>query len=81
MEDVGSVDHQGEPAGGNGLEGVAEHATNHLPILFRDRIIIQYISLNMMSLIRDPQYDLFNRGQGDKKFSSKSLKLSEPGTD
>ena len=72
MEDVGSVDHQGEPGGGNVLEGVAEHATNHLPILFRDRIIIRYIYL--------PQYDLFNQGQGDTKFSSKRLKLSEPGT-
>ena len=57
MEDVGSVDHQGETGGGNGLEVVAEHATNHLPILFRDRIIIRYIYL--------PQYDLFNQGQGD----------------
>ena len=50
VEDVGSVDHQGEPGGGNVLEGVAEHATNHLPILFRDRIIIQYISPSIWSL-------------------------------
>ena len=42
MEDVGSVDHQGETGGGNGLEAVEEHATNHLPIHFRDRIIIDY---------------------------------------
>ena len=68
MEDVGSVDHQGEPGGGNGLEGVAEHATNHL----------ETGSLFDTCL---PQYDLFNQGQEDKKFSSKSLKLSEPGTD
>ena len=38
MEDVGSVDHQGETGGGNGLEVVAEHATKQLPILFRGRI-------------------------------------------
>ena len=44
VEDVGSVDHQGEPGGGKGLEGVAEHATDLLPILFRDRIIIRHIS-------------------------------------
>ena len=74
MEDVGSVDHQGEPGGGNGLEGVAEHATNHLPILFRDRIIIRFDTYL-------PQYNIFYQGQGDTKFGSKRLKLFEPGTD
>ena len=46
MEDVGSVDHQGETGGGNGLE----HATNHLPILFRDRIIIRLFDSTILSV-------------------------------
>ena len=50
VEDVGSVDHQGETGGGNGLEAVAEHATNHLPILFRDRIIIRLFVSTILSV-------------------------------